>query len=214
MNRHLKDEAHEGENHAELEETDAEVGEELAEEQAPPLPRHRFLRALHDSRLHALRLSGADSWQRATPCAPFASVSFRLAVHRHSRFQQGQLASRSHSARLPHLPSQHLLFGVHLPARNHARYFLRHQLFHSRQLLHQHHPRHYSPRRRPCSSLARWPRPLCHGFAPPDRRRPALPEKGHHGVSHMRPILFFLRLRRILLNCPNKLRRLSVLSDL
>src|SRR2546427_8666623 len=34
VNRHLKDEAHEAENHAELEKTDSEVGEELAEEQA------------------------------------------------------------------------------------------------------------------------------------------------------------------------------------
>src|SRR2546427_827387 len=42
---------------------------------------------LDDSLLHALCLSGADSWQRAAPCAPFASLSFRLAVHRHSRFQ-------------------------------------------------------------------------------------------------------------------------------
>src|SRR5258708_1284067 len=114
---------------------------------------------------------------------PFLSFSFPLAFHRHSGFQQSQLAVRSHPTFLSHFSPQHFLFGLHLSARNHAHCLLRHQLFHSRQLLHQHHPRHHPPRRRTHSSLARWPSPLCHGLHSSPHSRPPLPEQSHHGLS-------------------------------
>ncbi len=57
------------------------------------------------------------------------------------------------------------------------------QLFHSRQLLHQHHSRYHPARRRPFSSLARWPGPLRHGLHSSSHRRPPLPEQSHHGLT-------------------------------
>src|SRR6266446_6528040 len=142
----------------------------------PPLSRHRFFRALPDSHLHALRLSGSYPRQRSDSCVSFSALSFCFSFHRHSRFQQSQFAVGGHSARLPHLSPQYLFLRLHLSARDHARHLLRHQLFHSRKLLHQHHPRHHPPRRRTLSSLARWPGSLRYRLHPSSHCRPPFTE--------------------------------------
>src|SRR6202043_2840375 len=101
---------------------------------------------------------------------------------------------RGHPARVPHFSAQHFLFRLHFPARNHAQLFLRHQFFRSRQLLHQHHSRHHSARRRPAPALARRLGTVRHGRLAPDRCCPPLPEKSHHGVSSIHLLCVSLNL--------------------
>jgi len=106
--------------------------------------------------------------------------------HWNPRLQQSQDAVRSHPTRLFDLSSQHLFLRLHFPARDHADFLLRHQLLHSRQLFHQHHPRHHPPWRRHHPALDRRPGPLRDRLVSADHRRPPLPEKSHHGLNRSR----------------------------
>src|SRR5262249_36865510 len=111
------------------------------------LSHHWIRRAVPDCFAHAFCLSRPHSRQSFAARTFLATLPILFAVDWHSRFQQSKLAGRSHTVGFSYFSAQYFLFRLHFSTRNHAVYFSCDELFSSRQLLHQHHPRYHSSRR-------------------------------------------------------------------